>query len=111
MTQEKIIQEDSMDNISIIIRNKNEEDYIGFAIQSCLDFFNQPEIIIVDNNSTGDSMDIVQNFKNRTDIKTYNLKKYMPGAAINKGVKYATRDYILVLSGHTQIIEVDLSLL
>ena len=51
-------------------------------------------------------MDIVH-FKNRTDIKTYNLKKYMPGAAINKGVKYATRDYILVLSGHTQIIEVD----
>ena len=51
-------------------------------------------------------MDIVQNFKNRTDIKTYNLKKYMPGAAINKGVKYATRDYILVLSGHTQINEV-----
>ena len=31
----------------------------------------------------------------------------MPGAAINKGVKYATRDYILVLSAHTQIIEVD----
>ena len=28
-----------------------------------LRFFNQPEIIIVDNNSTDDSMDIVQNFK------------------------------------------------
>ena len=27
-----------MDNLSIIIRNKDEQDYIGFAIQSCLDF-------------------------------------------------------------------------
>jgi len=105
--QELIILEDLMDNISIIIRNKNEGEFIGFTLQSCLDFFKDPEIIILNNNSTDDSMDIVQNFKNRTDIKTYNLKKYMPGAAINKGVKYATRDYILVLSGHTQIIEVD----
>ena len=59
-----------MDKISIIIRNKNESDYIGFAIQSCLDFFGKPEIIVVDNNSSDDSMDIVQNFKNRTKIKT-----------------------------------------
>ena len=29
--------------ISIIIRNKNESEYIGFAIQSCLDFFDKPE--------------------------------------------------------------------
>ena len=55
-----------MDNISIIIRNKNEEEFIGFAIQSCLDFFDKPEIIIIDNNSTDESMQVVQNFNNRT---------------------------------------------
>ena len=33
-----------MDNISIIIRNKDEAEFIGFTIQSCLDFFNKPEI-------------------------------------------------------------------
>ena len=59
-----------MDNISIIIRNKNEEEFIGFSIQSCLDFFESPEIIIVNNNSTDDSMYVVQNFNNRTDIIT-----------------------------------------
>jgi len=42
---------DLMDRISVIIRNRNEEQYIGFAIQSVLDHFNKPEIIIVDNNS------------------------------------------------------------
>mgnify|MGYP000166403605 CR=1 FL=1 len=37
--------------ISIIIRNKNEAQFIGFTLQSCLDFFGKPEIIVLDNNS------------------------------------------------------------
>ena len=41
-----------MDNISVIIRNRNEERYIGYAIQSVLDNFKDPEIVVVDNNST-----------------------------------------------------------
>ena len=46
--------------ISIIIRNKNEAQFIGFTLQSCLDFFGKPEIIVLDNKSTDDSMDVVQ---------------------------------------------------
>ena len=96
-----------MDNISIIIRNKNEEDFIGFAIQSCLDFFKNPEIIILDNNSNDESMYVVQNFNNRTKIIVENIDKYMPGESINKGVQLSNNDYILVLSAHVQIIEFD----
>ncbi len=94
--------------ISIIIRNKNEAQFIGFTLQSCLDFFGKPEIIVLDNKSTDDSMDVVQNFNNRTNIIVKNINKYKPGEAINKGVKFATNDYILVLSGHIQIIKLDL---
>lgn len=93
--------------ISIIIRNKNESEYIGFAIQSCLDFFDKPEIIVVDNNSSDESMDIVQNFKNRTTIKTTNVNDYKPGSSINAGISLASNEYILVLSAHTQIINLD----
>jgi len=93
--------------ISIIVRNKNEAEFIGFTLQSCLDFFGTPEIIVVDNNSTDDSLDVVQNFNNRTNIIIKNINRYMPGEAINKGVKYATNDYILVLSGHAQIINLN----
>ena len=108
MIQELITREGLMENnISIIIRNKNEAEYIGFAIQSCLDFFGKPEIIIINNNSIDDSMDVVQNFNNRTKIIVKNIKNYMPGESINKGVKLATKKYILVLSGHTQIIQMD----
>lgn len=100
-----------MDNISIIIRNKNEADYIGFAIQSCIEFFNKPEIIVINNSSTDDSMDVVQNFNNRTEIKVKNTKSYKPGEAINKGVNLCSNDYILVLSGHTQIIDLNFDLI
>ena len=84
------MQEGLINKISVIIRNKNESEYIGFAIQSCLDFFSKPEIIIVDNNSTDDSLDIVNLFKDRTSIKKINISDYSPGRSINLGVKNAT---------------------
>ena len=92
-----------MDNISIIIRNRNESEFIGFAIQSCLDYFNKPEIIIVDNNSTDDSLEIVNLFKDQTTIKIMSISDYTPGRSINMGVKQCSNDYILVLSAHAQI--------
>tara|TARA_B100000035_G_scaffold253245_1_gene222599 strand:- start:661 stop:1341 length:681 start_codon:yes stop_codon:yes gene_type:complete len=108
--QEIITQEDSMDKVSIIIRNRNEGEFIGFALQSCLDFFDKPEIIIVDNNSTDDSLEVVSWFNDRTSIKILPLNKYTPGKSINLGVQNATYDTILVLSAHCQITEVDLGL-
>ena len=97
-----------MDNISIIIRNRNEGEYIGFAIQSCLDFFYKPEIIIVDNNSTDDSLEIVNLFKDRTNIKITSINDYTPGKSINLGVSNSTKDLILVLSAHPQITNVNI---
>jgi len=74
-----------MDNISIIIRNKNEGKHIGYAIQSCLDFFNNPEIIIIDNNSTDDSLEIVSMFRPilKEKLKIINISNYSPGASLN----------------------------
>jgi len=97
-----------MDNISIIIRNRNESEFIGFAIQSCLDHFNNPEIIIVDNNSTDDSLEIVNLFIDRANIKIVKINDYTPGKSINLGVQNSSRDIILVLSAHSQITKVNL---
>ena len=99
-----------MDNISIIIRNRNEAEFIGFAIQSCLDFFDKPEIIILDNQSTDDSLEVVQFFNDRTSIKVKNIKNYRPGQSINEGVNSSSNDYILILSAHSQIKEIDFNL-
>ena len=96
-----------LNNISVIIRNRNESEFIGFAIQSCLDQFENPEIIIVDNKSTDESLEIVNLFKDRTTIKIISIDDYTPGRSINMGVKYCSNDYILVLSAHAQIINMN----
>jgi sialic acid synthase SpsE len=94
----KIMQVDLMDNISIIIRNRNESEFIGFALQSCLDYFNNPEIIIVDNNSTDDSLEIVNLFIDRANIKIVKINDYTPGKSINLGVQQCLEYYISFVS-------------
>jgi len=100
-----------MDNISVIIRNKNEETYIGFAIQSVLDHFVNPQIVIVDNNSTDSSMEVVSMFRPilKNQLKLVNINNYSPGAALNEGVKHCTNKIILILSAHAQITDMDFS--
>jgi rhamnosyltransferase len=108
---------ENSDNLTVIIRNKNEERWIGFAIQSVLDFFKRPEIIVVDNKSTDGSVDLVKHFIHDpllksntlryTDIKIINIENYTPGSAINLGVKHSTKDYILILSAHCVIKKIN----
>lgn len=97
-----------MDNISIIIRNKNEAEHIGLAIQSVIDNFNKPEIIIMDNNSTDDSLDVVNLFTLKNNITIHNISNYSPGRSINIGVKKCSHETILILSAHSQITKMDI---
>ena len=107
-----------MSNISVIIRNRDEERYIGYAIQSVLDIFKNPEIIVIDNNSTDDSINIVKMFKkdesfnnggNYTKLDIYNLDDYSPGKSLNFGVSKCSYENILILSAHSQIINLNLN--
>ena len=98
-----------MDDVSIVIRSKNESRWIGHCIQSCLDFINCPEIIIVDNNSTDQTLEIVRYFqhdptlpnsKKYTDIKICKINDYTPGKSLNLGVLNCSRKNILIISSH-----------
>jgi len=98
-----------MDDISVLIRCRNEQSHIGYAIQSCLDTLDNPEIIVVDNDSSDDSLKIVNLFAHDTDlpltsgyshVRTLSISQYSPGKALNYGVLNSTRRYILVLSSH-----------
>lgn len=95
--------------VSVIIRNRDEADYIGFAIQSVVDHIKDPEIIIIDNKSKDDSMKIVSLF-DRYNIKTYSIENYTPGKALNFGVTKCSYDTILILSAHSQITKFNLEL-
>ena len=70
------------ERISVIIRSKNEERWIGHCIQSVIEFLDKPEIIIVDNNSSDETIPIIKsfkedpNFKVKKKITTQKLKFY-----------------------------------
>ena len=44
-------------------------------------------------------------FKDRTTVKIIPINDYTPGKSINLGVKHATKDTILILSAHSQIVK------
>ena len=88
------------DSVSVIIRTKNEERWIGYAVQSVLTNLKKPEIIIIDNNSTDETLNIIGLFtqdkmlgdkknRNYTNIKIFKIDDYTPGKALNLGVKNA----------------------
>ena len=99
-----------LSDISVVIRAKNEERWIGYAIQSVLDYLVKPEIVVVDNNSTDRTLEIVKFFSqnpnlnneanNYSKIKIVNIKNYSPGKALNLGVKNSSKKYIMILSAH-----------
>ena len=99
-----------LSNFTIVIRVKNEERWIGYAIQSVLDHLIKPEIVIVDNNSNDKTIDIIKFFaenpnlnneaNNYSKIKIVNITNYSPGRALNLGVKNASKKYIMILSAH-----------
>jgi len=84
--------------VSIIIRTKNEEAWI----YHCLNAINKQdypnyEIIIVDNQSTDNTIPIIKTFD---DINIVNIKNYLPGLALNEGIKNSTGEYIAIISAH-----------
>lgn len=94
-------------NISVIIRCRNEERWIGHAIQSSVDFFGSPEIIIVNDNSIDDSKRVISTF-DYLNIKISNIEGgYTPGKALNIGVKQASNDIVLILSAHCVLTSAD----
>jgi|TARA_R100000081_G_C4810587_1_gene170840 glycosyltransferase involved in cell wall biosynthesis len=98
-----------MDNISVVVRSRNEEQHIGYCLQSITDFIGKPEIILVDNQSTDNTIRIVNSFEYH-NIKKMSISNnhYTPGRALNMGISEATGDYIIILSAHCQITSLDL---
>ena len=87
-----------MVKISIIIRTKNEERWIGHCLsmifkQDYSDF----EVIVVDNASTDHTLEIAKRY---SIAKFINIDKFFPGKALNEGIKVSHGQYIVCLSSH-----------
>jgi len=92
--------------LSIIIVNYNGEKYLENCIQSilkkCIDI--DYEIIVVDNNSTDNSKEILRtNFPNIKLIKNKINQGFAKGN--NIGVNHSTGEYILLLNNDTLLLD------
>ena len=106
--------------ISVIVRSKDEERWIGHCLQSVLDHISVPEIIVVDNCSSDDTLSIVNTFQHDpmlnnheryASTKVLTIEDYSPGRALNMGAKEASGDYILIISSHCVLRKIDLDMI
>ncbi|MBR1801780.1 glycosyltransferase family 2 protein [Candidatus Saccharibacteria bacterium] len=82
--------------LSIIIPVYNVEDYLSECLDSILlEAYNSLEIILVDNNSTDNSLKICENYaKKHKNIRVFSCKKWGAAAVRNFGVKKAKGRYL-----------------
>jgi glycosyltransferase involved in cell wall biosynthesis len=82
---------------SIIIRTKNEERWVTSCLRSV---FNQDyenmEVVIVDNKSTDMTLKKAREFP----VKIVEIEQFLPGRAINHGIRNSSGELIVCLSGH-----------
>lgn len=87
-----------MKKVSIIIRTRNEENWIKACLQAILNQnYLSFEIIIVDNGSKDRTIDVVKKFNIK---KITTLKDFTPGAALQKGINLAKGEILVFLSAH-----------
>ena len=83
--------------VSIIIRTKNEEKWIESCLKSIFNqSFKKFEVILVDNESTDQTVKIAKKFK----IKILKISNFKPGLAINAGIRKSSGNIIVCISGH-----------
>ena len=88
--------------VSIIIRTKNEEKWISSCLKSVFQqTYQNIEVIIVDNQSTDRTIKKSKEFP----VKIITIDEFIPGKAINDGIRASRGDYIVCLSGHCVPVE------
>jgi rhamnosyltransferase len=87
--------------VSIIVRTKNENFWIGKCLN---EIFSQKyknyEVILVDNDSKDKTLSIVKKNFSKVKIVKYKSKNFLPGKALNLGIKKSKGSLIAMISGH-----------
>lgn len=85
--------------ISLVIRNKNEGQYLKKVLHILDTLYKEDidEIIIIDNLSTDNSLEIAESY----NCKIVSITNFSYGRAINMGIEASRNNYVLLLSAHT----------
>lgn len=86
--------------ISVIIRTKNEERWMRPSLEGVLkQRVDQPvEVVLVDNVSTDRTVERAMAIC--PDLKLVEISDFLPGLALNEGIRAASGDYFVCLSAH-----------
>lgn len=102
--------------LGFVVRSRNEEQYVGFALQSIFDKFgNNTPVIVVDNESTDDTLKVVNMFPKKIfNIEIASIKNeiYTPGKSINVGIELLKNkgcNIAGILSSHCEITKIDIN--
>lgn len=88
-----------MAEISIVIRTKDEEQWIGQCLRRVNDqSLRDIEIVLVDNQSTDKTVAKARDVC--PDLELVEVDDYKPGLALNKGIEASEGVYIVCLSAH-----------
>ena len=91
-----------MSKVSVIIRTKNEEVWISSCLNSILNqTYKNFQIVVVDNQSNDLTLKILENFP--VKVVNYAPKdgKYLPGEALNIGIRESSdSSYYVFISAH-----------
>lgn len=86
-----------MKKVSIIVRTKNEERWIGACLKAVYEQdYPDFEVILVDNCSTDRTLDKARAYP----VRLVTVEQFRPGHAINEGIRAGSGDYLVCLSGH-----------
>jgi rhamnosyltransferase len=84
--------------VSVIVRTFNEERWIAHSLNAIFtQEFDNLEVIIVDNNSTDFTLDIAKRFPIK---KVVTIDKFLPGKALNDGIRQSSGEFIVCISAH-----------
>lgn len=86
--------------VSIVIRSKNEERFIGAVLEQVLkqEFADPYEVIVLDSGSQDRTLAIVRSFPVR--LATMPPEQFTFGRALNHGASLTSGDYVVFLSAH-----------
>ncbi len=93
--------------LSIVLLNYNHARYIGEALQAILGQSYKPwEVIIVDDASTDNSIDVIEKFIRRDPTVRLLKNEHNMGVerSANRGLEYASGDYIFSAAADDKIL-------
>lgn len=93
--------------LSVIMPNYNHAHYIGEALEAILgQSFKPSEVIVVDDASTDDSVNVIEKFVKRDPTVRLFKNEYNMGvlSSLNRGLQYASGDYIYFTAADDKVL-------